>query len=330
MALVTRARSAPARARGLTRGLTRGPVRGLAGSIIHGPAFLLFLAVVAPVLMPESRTPNLASEAHGEAGSGSSQTDQPTDSIAKTRQDHYFVGAYGGVPYTYPSDVRTTRPNGTDFTLHDVPWRGEPFKAPIYYGVRISRWSDRTPFGAMLDFTHSKAISNRGATVRQSGKINNINILDTKTKIKERFKKLEFSHGHNMLTLNGLYRLPARIGVISPYLGLGSGISIPHTEIGFREDLTRTYEYQYTGPAFQALFGLEFQLPKFSVFLEYKFTFADYQAPLTYRNGSWVIQDLWAQFNDWRAGKSGKNGTLSTKLTSHQLIGGLGLRIVPK
>ena len=70
-----------------------------------------------------------------------------------------------------------------------------------------------------------------------------------------KIRKLEFSHGHNMLTLNGLYRLPARIGRISPYLGVGAGISIPHSEIQFREDLTRTYEYQYTGPAFQALFG---------------------------------------------------------------------------
>ena len=326
MALVTRARSAPAPSGRLTGRLTGR----LARPILHGPAFLLFLAVIAPVLIPENSTANLASEAHGKAVPSTTPSKQGPESIAEIKQSHYFVGAYGGVPYTYPSDVRTTRPNGTDFTLHDVPWRGEPFKAPIYYGVRVSRWSDRTPFGAMLDFTHSKAISNRDTTVEQSGKINNINTLEPRTRINERFRKLEFSHGHNMLTLNGLYRLPARIGLVSPYLGLGGGISIPHTEIRFREDLTRTYEYQYTGPAFQALFGLEFQLPKFSVFLEYKFTFADYQAPLTYRSGSWVIQDLWAQFNDWRAGETGKNGTLSTKLTSHQLIGGLGLRIVPK
>ena len=151
--------------------------------------------------------------------------------------------------------------------------------------------------------------------------------MPPKAKITDTFRKLEFSHGHNMLTLNGLYRLPVKIAGISPYLGLGGGISIPHSEVRFKGDLTRTYEYQYTGPALQALFGLEFQLPKYSIFLEYKFTFADYEAPLTFRDGSWVIQDLWSQFQGWRAGKSGKEGSLSTKLASHQLIGGLGIRI---
>ena len=301
-------------------------------------ALALFLAVIAPVIKPthDAVQPasqvvvgpgtvlaNTADDKTGLSSANPSSTDGAKSAIADT---NLFIGVYGGAPYTYSSDVHTIRPNGTDFTLHDVDWYGKPFKSPIYYGVRVAKWSEHTPFGAMLDFTHSKAISNRKQEVRRSGKINN-KPLSPSGKISETLRKLEFSHGHNMLTMNGLYRLPVKLGQISPYIGVGAGISIPHSEIRFKGDLKRTYEYQYTGPAFQALVGLEFQLPTMSIFLEYKFTFADYQAPLTFRDGAWVTQDLWAQFQDWRAGKAGEGGSLTTKLASHQLIGGFGMRI---
>ena len=294
-------------------------------------ALSLFLVIIAPVIIAptinsDQTRQNLAAKTHKPNETASRHKAEKSGSLSLTMNDGLYIGAYGGSPYTYPSDVRTIRPNGTDFTLKQVPWRGEPFKSPVYYGVRIAKWSRNAPFGAMLDFTHSKAIANRSNITEQTGTINNEK-LPAKTRIEERFRKLEFSHGHNMLTMNGLYRLPVKLGPISPYLGLGAGISIPHTEIHFTGDVTRTYEYQYTGPAVQALFGLEFQLPKYAIFLEYKFTFADYQAPLTFRNGTWVIQDLWAQFQNWQSGKSGELGSLSTKLTSHQIIGGLGVRI---
>ncbi len=315
------------------RGLAAcAPERGLrindiAALTMHGVSILLYLLFLAPVLAPHIYPSAMPEKADDQEIDKVAQAQDAGHAWTGHREGSYFIGAYGGVPYTYPSDVSVLRPNGTDFTLHKVPWRGEPFKSPVYYGVRIAGWSERLPFGAMIDFTHSKAISERDAVVRQKGTLNN-KPMAPKARIDETFRKLEFSHGHNMLTLNGLYRLPARIGSISPYFGAGAGISIPHTEIRLREDLTRTYEYQYTGPALQALFGLEIQLPKMSVFLEYKFTFADYRAPLTYRNGSWVVQDLWAQFNNWRTGKSSVQGALSTRLTSHQLIGGLGVRLV--
>jgi len=304
----------------------RTHIKDLRQRLFHSLSMVLFTVLLAPNLMPVESSIALSSTArdHDDAAA------KPAASMSATRATVHdgslFIGAYGGIPYTYPSDVRTIRPNGTDFTLHKVPWRGEQFKAPIYYGVRVAKWSDRAPFGAMLDFTHSKTISNRRETVRQSGRLDG-QTIPPEARINDIFRKLEFSHGHNMLTLNGLYRLPVKIGVISPYMGVGAGISIPHTEVRFKGDLTRTYEYQYTGPAFQALFGLEFQLPKMSIFLEYKFTFADYRAPLTFRDGAWVIQDLWAQFKDWRAGISGDKGSLSTQLVSHQIIGGLGVRI---
>ena len=48
----------------------------------------------------------------------------------------------------------------------------------------------------------------------------------------------------------------------------GSGVSLPHSEVQMKTERGRTYEYQYTGPALQALIGLEFRVPRMSYFLE--------------------------------------------------------------
>ncbi len=77
-----------------------------------------------------------------------------------------------------------------------------------------------------------------------------------------------------MLTLNGLFRLPS-IGLrLHPYVGIGAGVALPHSEVQMVKDPGRTYEYQYAGPVGQALIGIEFRVPRMSYFFEYKFTLA--------------------------------------------------------
>jgi hypothetical protein len=130
-----------------------------------------------------------------------------------------------------------------------------------------------------------------------------------------------------MLTLNGLWRLPSLNARLSPYVGIGAGVSLPHSEVQMKSERGRTYEYQYTGPALQALIGLEFRVPRMSYFLEYKFTFAQYEAPLTHRDGSILFVDLWRQWSRWWAGDAPPGGFISTLLASHQVLGGLGVRV---
>ena len=72
-----------------------------------------------------------------------------------------------------------------------------------------------------------------------------------------------------------------------------------HSEIHLRTDPARTYEYQYTGPTAQALIGIELRLKTGSIFLEYKFTVADYWGPITHRDGTLLPFDLWQQFSRW-------------------------------
>jgi hypothetical protein len=264
-------------------------------------------------------------------------TDQSNDAIAaerarlaekvRYRGGETFVGAYGGMPYTYASDVRLTRP-GTDMTVHGVDWEGRPFDNPIYYGARVARWLPMSNLGGMIDFTHSKAYSPLDQTVRISGTKDGT-ALAPEAKLGERFHKLEFTHGHNMLTLNGLVRLPFGSAFVSPYVGLGAGVSLPHTEVQLKGEGFRTYEYQYTGPALQFVFGLELRVPRLSYFVEYKFSFADYLAPLHKRDGGWIGFDLWHQAQRWWRGGTPEGGWVATVLASHQVIAGMGYRSAP-
>ena len=131
-----------------------------------------------------------------------------------------------------------------------------------------------------------------------------------------------------MVTLNGLMRLG--FFPVQPYVGAGAGISLPHTEVGYRNEKGRTYEYQYAGLTGQALAGLEFRLGRTSVFVEYKFSYSSYDVPLSgVVDGSWLFVDLWRQFRAWWVGESPPGGRLRTPLMTHHGIGGVMVRVAP-
>jgi lipid A oxidase len=290
-------------------------------------AFASLVAAGALVVMVAGATAeDEISLAADPAGAATSADGGAADPARVAPRSEWMVAAYGGSPYTYPSDVKITKPGVHDFTVKDVEWQGLPFTNPIYYGVRVMRWFGDGRTGAMLDFTHSKAISKRKQEARFEGTLDG-KPAPEKALIGDVFKKLEASHGHNMLTLNGLLRLPSFTFRLSPYVGVGAGVSLPHSEVQVRSEPSRTYEYQMAGPVGQAVVGLEFRLPRMSYFLEYKFTLADYRMPLTGRAGDILFTDLWRQFDRWWSGEEPPGGWAETRFTSHEVIGGIGVRL---
>lgn len=248
--------------------------------------------------------------------------------IATPPTKEFMVAFYGGAPYTYPSTVNFDDGAANAFTLENVQWKGEPFTDPIYYGVRVVRWFEGGRSGSMLDFTHSKTIGEKPLNVDVKGLLNGVETNKT-LRLDDVFDRLEFSHGHNMLTLNGLLRLADLHPRLSPYIGLGVGVNLPHTEIRLASKTDRrTYEYQLTGPVAQALIGIELRVPRMSYFFEYKFSFADYTVPHTGLDGTKIglFADLYRQAQRWISGEAPKHGLLDTRLVSHQVIGGLGIR----
>ena len=238
----------------------------------------------------------------------------------------WAFGGYSGISHTYPSTVEIKNPGRTDMTVKDFGWIGRPFKAPIYYGLRIQRWPGASQFGSMLDFTHAKAIAKREDVATFSGTLDGEKLAE-KQRIGDVFRHLEFSHGHNMVTLNGLARLAPWWSRFRPYFGAGAGVSLPHTEVGIHKKNARTYEYQYAGLVAQGLAGLEIQLGRASVFLEYKFSYAPYDVPLSHEPYGWLlVTDLWRQFSSWWHGEKPPGGRLTTTLASHHGIAGVMVR----
>lgn len=237
-----------------------------------------------------------------------------------------MISGYAGAPYTYPSDVHIEKPGVNDFTVRDVTWDGKPFEDPIYYGARVARWFPGGQFGAMADFTHSKAIARLSEEKEFSGALRGAP-APARALLEKIFYKLEFSHGHNMLTLNGLMRLPRLGPRLLPYVGAGAGVTLPHTEIHLAKEGARTYEYQFAGFVVQAVAGVEFRLPRVSLFVEYKFSFAPVRAPLSHRDSRLTLfEDVVMQLKSWFAGAAPKGGFVDTALTSHQIISGVGVR----
>jgi hypothetical protein len=274
------------------------------------------IAASAPLLM--SQPDEAGATASGASGSRATHVAEAPETL---------IAGYGGVTHTRDSDIHFAKPGETDLTAHRVQWIGRPFKSPIYYGVRAMHWPAHGRFGGMLDFTHAKAISVREQMLRLSGTRNG-KPMDGPVLNDATFRHLEFSHGHNMLTLNGLLSLGRLAPALRPYVGAGVGLSLPHTEVQFRGDERRTYEYQIAGPVGQAVAGLEIRLPRISILLEYKFSFAPYSVPLSGRDGSRsnAFLDYWNQISAWLSGETPEYGTLTTKLVTHHGIVAVGYR----
>lgn len=229
-------------------------------------------------------------------GPGAGKAAQSADKLAVQPAHEIQIGAYGGYNNTRPSQVHLVQPNGTDLTFEDVQWIGESFKTEPYWGVRTTYWNPKLRrLGFMFDYTHAKATALKSQELKQTGKRDGERIPPNEP-FGATFRKLEFTHGLNFVTLNALYRNRQLHNRIAPYFGIGIGLSIPHvdTNRAGAPDDQRTYSHQITGLAFQALGGIEWRLGaagRASALTEYKLTYTSNRGELN--GGGRVETDLW-------------------------------------
>lgn len=194
----------------------------------------------------------------------------------------WVASFYGGKARTSASDVTLNQPGGTDLRLEQVSWDDESFKPPIYWGARMTRWSE-SGWGAALDFTHAKMSARPEQVVHVSGTRAGTSV-NANEALGNTFASLSFTHGFNLFTANALYRWPAwqgiALGEIRAYAGAGLGVAWPHVEIGAGGQTTA--EYQVAGPAYQGLVGLDMKaFDRISIFVEYKLSRADLRVDLS-------------------------------------------------
>lgn len=172
----------------------------------------------------------------------------PTAALAEVE-----LSFYGGLQSAPSSDVSI---RGDDVIGDDdfsVDWEGRSFTAPPYYGLRATIW--QTPeLGYGLDFTHNKLYPKDGS-------------------LPDGYDRLEFTDGLNILTVNAYRRWNGAFGDISPYVGGGLGVSVPHVEL--ENGSSETASYQLTGPAATWIAGASYPITEtWSVFGEYKGTYS--------------------------------------------------------
>ena len=142
-----------------------------------------------------------------------------------------------------------------------IGWEGKSFDMPPYYGVRGTWWKTDT-FGLALEMTHTKVYAPD----------------DEKAALG--FDNLEFTDGHNIITVNAMKRWPEQWGSATPYVGGGLGVAVPHVDVSTTAG-DKTYGYQLTGPAMRLVAGVSYPInERFSAFGEYQFVYSSNEADL--------------------------------------------------
>ncbi|MEM9740968.1 MAG: outer membrane beta-barrel protein [Pseudomonadota bacterium] len=165
---------------------------------------------------------------------------------------------YLGWQETNDSTVSGTLPGGVPVN-RSVNWSGDSFDAPYYYGGRVIWWT-QTDWGFGVEGTHTKAYAS---------------VADLAALGLGRF---ELSDGHNIFTVNAMKRWPGAFATVglTPYVGGGVGIAVPHVDVQLLGSPFRTYGLEQTGFALRGLAGLKYDLTEdWAIFGEYQFTWSD-------------------------------------------------------
>jgi lipid A oxidase len=170
------------------------------------------------------------------------------------------ISFYTGFQEAAHSRVYVDDPGGVGTTDFLVGWDGRSFETPPYYGFRYTYWrNDRFGFG--VEFNHAKTYAPDDIMAANG------------------FSSLEFTDGLNIITVNAFRRWKDLDWSVTPYVGGGLGISVPHVDVETAGG--KTFEYQLTGPALMLAAGASYDLSdRWAVFGEYKFTYSVNQAEL--------------------------------------------------
>ena len=156
----------------------------------------------------------------------------------------WLFGGYMGASATASNTLTVTPASGPPSTMFDVAYKGQAFRSPWYYGVRVG-WLPHMTRGAgvELEWTHAKAIAQ----------------IDPRAQELNAFQQ---SHGLNFLLGNVAYRFaPACDNRCTFVARAGAGVSTPHVESTFRN--VHQEQYQRGGFAWQVGAGAEFRIWQF-------------------------------------------------------------------
>lgn len=184
-----------------------------------------------------------------------------TLTLALPARAEFQLNIYTGSQSSPHSRVSGVHPDGGNYNGL-IGWQGKSFQAPPYYGLRGTWWRNENS-GFALEFTHAKVYAPAGERATLN------------------FNRLEFTDGHNLITVNYMRRWQNRWNALTPYVGAGVGIALPHVDVTSAGG-QKTYGYQLTGAAARAIAGVSYSInDRWDLFGEYQFTISQNKAKLT-------------------------------------------------
>ena len=172
------------------------------------------------------------------------------------------ISIYGGWQTSPHSRVTGTLPAGVTHPgpySKSIGWDGKSFTMPPYYGARVTWWKTGD-WGWGFELSHDKVYAG--------------------SDMSPEFTRLEFTDGHNIVTMNYMKRWPAKWDTFTPYVSAGAGFAIPHVDVTPTGG-QHTYGYQVTGPAMRLTAGASYELnDRWDLFAEYQFTASSNDATL--------------------------------------------------
>ena len=165
--------------------------------------------------------------------------------LPRSADADWLFGGYMGASATSSNTLTVTPAAGAALSLNNVAYKGQAFRSPWYYGVRVSFVAppDVRAVAPEIEWTHAKAIAQ----------------LEPRSSDLNAFQQ---SHGLNFLLGNLAYRFASGCGRdCTPVIRGGLGISTPHVESTFRN--AHQEQYQRGGFAWQVGAGVEYHFWQF-------------------------------------------------------------------
>ena len=201
-------------------------------------------------------------------------------SAPATARADWLVGGFLGHAWTRPSTVVLTLPaQPTRLEIDGVEYRGESFRSPQYYGVRIT-WIPETRrwMGIEGEWIHAKAFAEVNRAVRMRGTLHGA-AIDASLPLSSLVQRLAMSHGLNFALANLAVRREwgpvdsQGIRRLTAVARAGAGLTTPHAESHI--DHVPRDQYEIGGAGAQVGGGLEVSVLRgMGLLTEYKFTWA--------------------------------------------------------
>ena len=147
-----------------------------------------------------------------------------------TATAQWRVSVFVGGTSTHATTIDLRQPElGSHVRFVDVPFDGESFASPIYYGARFTVWPERSSrWSVEAEFFHAKVIADTNAVIRSAGMWRSTGVSGEQ-RLGEYVQRLLSRMASTSCLGNLVWRVPVGSRAALAFRG-GAGVTLPHAE----------------------------------------------------------------------------------------------------